>query len=86
MLNHVQEMFGTGAYKGAQTTSIVESVQAIAPGVILVDSTWEVSNIPGGGTRKGRTATVLVKSGAAWKIAAERSMVPRTAGAIKPGS
>jgi uncharacterized protein (TIGR02246 family) len=83
MSKGLQETFATGVYKGAQTKVLVESIHAIAPGVLLVDSTWELSNIPGGGTRKGRTANVLVKSGDTWKIAATRSMVPAPAGAIK---
>jgi uncharacterized protein (TIGR02246 family) len=86
MQKGLQENFAAGVYKGAQSTTTVESVQSIAPGVVLVDSTWELTNIPGGGTRKGRSATILVKSGDTWKIAAERNMVPRPAGAIKPGS
>lgn len=84
MLKGLQEMFASGVYKGVQTKVEVESVHPIAPGVVLADMTWELSNIPGGGTRKGRTATILVKSGDTWKIAAQRSMVPTPAGAIKP--
>lgn len=84
MLKGLQEMFAAGVYKGAQTKVAVESVQTIAPGVVLADLTWELSNIPGGGTRKGRTADILVKSGDTWKIAATRSMVPAPAGAMKP--
>lgn len=84
MLKGLQEMFASGVYKGVQTTVTVESIQAIAPGAVVADTSWELSNIPGGGTRKGRSIAVLVKSGESWKIAAERSMVPTPAGAIKP--
>jgi uncharacterized protein (TIGR02246 family) len=83
MLKGLQEMFAAGVYKGARTKLAVESVQAIAPGVVLADVTWELSNLPGGGTRKGRAADILVKSGDTWKIAAARNMVPAPAGAIK---
>lgn len=86
MQKGLQGNFASGIYKSAQTKTSVESVQSIAPGVVLVDSAWELTNIPGGGTRNGRSATILVKSGDTWKIAAERNMVPRPAGAIKPGS
>ena len=84
MQKRLQQNFASGVYKGAQTKSTVESVQSIAPGVLLVDSTWELTNIPGGGSRKGHVATIMVKSGATWKIAAERNMVPRPAGALNP--
>jgi uncharacterized protein (TIGR02246 family) len=86
MQKGLQSTFASGVYKGVKTKTIVESVQSIAPGVLLVDSTWELTNIPGGGSRNGRSASILVKSGDTWKIAAERNMVPRPAGAIKPGS
>ena len=68
----------------SQTKVVVESVQPIAPGVVVADTRWELSNIPGGGSRKGRSIIVLVKSGDSWKVAAERSMVPTPAGALKP--
>ena len=84
MLKGLQEMFASGIYKGVQTKVVVESVQPVAPGVVVADTTWELSNIPGGGTRKGRSIIVLVKSGDSWKVAAERSMVPTPAGALKP--
>src|SRR5687768_5189146 len=79
----LQERFGSGVYKGVRSTVTVDSVQAIAPNVILVDGTWELANIPGGGSRKGQNSTILVKSGDTWKVAAERNMVPAPAGALK---
>jgi uncharacterized protein (TIGR02246 family) len=78
-----QDMWGAGVYKGARMKSVVESVDAIAPNVAIADATYEISNIPGGGTRKGRTTIVLVKSADGWKIAATRSMVPTAAGAVR---
>ena len=84
MQKGLQETWASGVYKGVHTKTSVENIQSIAPGVILVDSTWELTNIPGGGTRKGRSASIMVKSGDTWKIAAARNMVPRPAGAIKP--
>ena len=79
----LQDRFGSGVYKGVRSTLTVDSVQAIAPNVILVNETWELANIPGGGSRKGQGSTILVKSGDTWKIAAERNMVPAPAGALK---
>jgi uncharacterized protein (TIGR02246 family) len=83
ILKSLKDRFGSGVYKGVRTTLTVDSVQAIAPNVILVDETWELANIPGGGTRKGQGSTILVKSGDTWKTAAERNMVPTPAGALK---
>jgi uncharacterized protein (TIGR02246 family) len=83
LLKAVRDRFGSGVYKGVQSTLTVDSVQAIAPNVILVDYTWELNNIPGGGSRKGQAATTLVKSGETWRTAAERNMVPTPAGALK---
>lgn len=79
----LQDRFASGVYKGVRSTLTVDSVQVIAPNVILVDGTWELTNIPGGGSRKGQGSTLLVKSGDTWKVAAERNMVPTPAGALK---
>jgi uncharacterized protein (TIGR02246 family) len=83
ILKTTRDMFGSGLYKGVRTTLTVDSVQALAPNVILVDQTWELTNIPGGGSRKGKGSTILVKSGDTWTAAAERNMVPTPAGALK---
>lgn len=78
-----EDMWGAGVYKGARMKTTVESVEAIAPNVALADSSFEITNIPGGGSRKGRTTVVLVKSNGGWKIAASRSMVPTPTGALR---
>ena len=70
---------GASVYKGGKYATKIESVRLLAPTVALADGTFEISNI-GGGTRKGNTTYVLVKSGDAWQIAATRSMVPTPAG------
>ena len=82
--NGNRDQWGAGVYKGARMTTTVESVEALAPGVALADATTEITNIAGGGSRKSRTAVVLVKSDDGWKVAATRSMVPTAAGALKP--
>lgn len=71
---------GGAVYKGAKYSTTVNSVLLLAPTVALADGTFEMSGIGGGGTRKGNSTYVLVKSGEAWKIAAVRSMVPTPAG------
>ena len=78
-----QDNFGTGVYKGARIKTILDSVESIAPNVAIADASYEISNIPGGGSRKGRTTLVLVKGADGWKIAATRSMVPTPAGAVR---
>lgn len=78
-----QDNFATGVYKGARMKTIVDSVEVVAPNVAVADSSFEISNIPGGGGRKGRTTIVLVKANDGWKIAATRSMVPTPAGAVR---
>jgi len=70
---------GAGVYKGAKYATTIESVRMLAPTVALADGTFEISNIAGG-SRKGHTSYILVKSGDAWRIAATRSMVPTPAG------
>src|SRR5262245_26489498 len=69
-------------YKGVKYRTIVESIRTLAPNAILVDATFEMTNIPGGGTRKGRVAVIVVNEGG-WRIAATRNMVPVPAGASK---
>ena len=78
-----QDMWGGGVYKGARMKTIVDSVEVVAPNVAIADASYEISNIPGGGGRKGRTTIVLVKANDGWKIAATRSMVPTPAGAVR---
>jgi uncharacterized protein (TIGR02246 family) len=70
-------------YKGSSYRSTVESVRTVTPDVLVADTTFEISGIPGGGSRKGRSTLVLTKSDGGWKIAAVRSMVPVAAGAVR---
>ena|SRR5688572_20558829 len=74
---------GAGAYKGGKYSTTINSVRLLAPTVALADGTFEISGI-GGGSRKGNTAYVLVKTGDAWHIAASRSMVPTAMGPTPP--
>ena len=74
---------GAGVYKGAKYATTIESVRLLAPTVALADGTFEISGI-GGGSRKGHSTYVLVKSGEAWRIAASRSMVPTPVGPTPP--
>ena len=69
-------------YKGGKYTTTVDRVRVIAPNVALVDGTFEIANISGGGSRKGRSTLILVNAGGQWRIAATRSMVPTPAGAL----
>lgn len=69
-------------YKGGKYTTTVDRVRTIAPTVALVDTTFEISNLAAGGSRKGLNSIVLVKDGGQWRIAATRSMVPTPAGAL----
>ncbi len=74
---------GAGVYKGAKYATTIDSVRLLAPTVALADGTFEISGI-GGGSRKGHSTYVLVKSGEAWRIAASRSMVPTPVGPTPP--
>ena len=74
---------GAGVYKGAKYATTIESVRLLAPTVALADGTFEISGIAGG-SRKGHSTYVLVKSGDAWRIAASRSMVPTPVGPTPP--
>ncbi|MGH9312814.1 MAG: SgcJ/EcaC family oxidoreductase [Vicinamibacterales bacterium] len=71
-------------YKGGKYSTTVDRVRMIAPVVALADGAFEITNISGGGSRKGLTTLVLVNAGGQWRIAATRSMVPTPAGAL-PG-
>jgi uncharacterized protein (TIGR02246 family) len=75
---------GAGVYKGAKYATTIDSVRLIAPTVALADGTFVISGIGGGGSRKGHSTYVLVKSGDAWRIAASRSMVPTPVGPTPP--
>jgi len=72
-----------GVYKGGKFTTTIDAVRLLAPTVAIADGTFEIGGIAGG-SRKGNTTYVLVKSGEAWRIAATRSQVPTTAGPTPP--
>jgi uncharacterized protein (TIGR02246 family) len=69
-------------YKGGKYTTTVERVRMISPTVALVDGAFAITNISGGGSRKGLNTLMLVKDAGQWRIAATRSMVPTPAGAL----
>lgn len=69
-------------YKGGKYTTSVERVRMVAPTVALVDGAFAITNISGGGSRKGLNTLMLVKDAGQWRIAATRSMVPTPAGAL----
>jgi uncharacterized protein (TIGR02246 family) len=71
-------------YKGGKYVSKVATIRLLAPNVALADGSFEIANIGSGGSRRGHTTFVLVKSGSAWRIAASRSMVPTSVGATPP--
>jgi uncharacterized protein (TIGR02246 family) len=75
---------GAGVYKGGKYSTTISSVRLLAPTVALADGTFEISGIGGGGSRKGHTTYILVKSGDAWRIAGSRSMVPTPMGQTPP--
>lgn len=77
----MQEIAST-AYKGATHKTTSDRVRMLAPGVAISDGTFTITNIAGGGGRKGLVTMVLVKDGGEWRIAAARSMVPTPAGAL----
>ncbi len=77
------EMTAT-TYKGGKYTTTVDRVRMIAPAVALVDGAFAITNISGGGSRKGLVTLMLVKDAGQWRVAATRSMVPTPAGAL-PG-
>jgi uncharacterized protein (TIGR02246 family) len=70
----------TTSYKGGKYVTNVETVRMLGPGIALAEAAFEIANIAGG-SRKGHTTFVLVKSGDRWQIALARSMVPTPAGA-----
>jgi uncharacterized protein (TIGR02246 family) len=61
---------------GGKRTITVESVRFPAPGVALADGRYDLAGVAGAETRHMWTSLVIVKSGAAWKIAAIRNMLP----------
>jgi uncharacterized protein (TIGR02246 family) len=77
----MQEITST-AYKGATHKTTADRVRMLGPGVAISDGAFTITNIAGGGGRKGLVTMVLVKDGSEWRIAAARSMVPTPAGAL----
>ena len=71
----------TTAYKGGKYSTTIDSVKLLAPTVALADGSFHIANLGSGGSRRGHTTFVLLKSGNAWRIAASRSMVPAPVGA-----
>jgi uncharacterized protein (TIGR02246 family) len=71
----------TGTYKGAKYATTIDRVRMVAPNVAIADGAFEIQNIAGGGSRRGQSANLMVKSGGRWRIAASRSMVKTSVGA-----
>lgn len=61
---------------GGQRAITVESVRFLAPAVALADGHYDLTNLAGGEARHMWTSISLVKTGAGWKIAAIRNMLP----------
>ncbi len=59
----VEVMWGEGVYKGALMKTTVASVRAIAANVAVADARYEITNIPGGGNRRGRSTLCVGKIG-----------------------
>jgi uncharacterized protein (TIGR02246 family) len=73
-----------GTMASSQTTGgkraiTVESVRFLSASVALADGRYDLTGLAGGETRHMWTSLVLVKSGADWKIAAIRNMLPAPA-------
>jgi uncharacterized protein (TIGR02246 family) len=68
---------------GGKRNITVESVRFPAPGVALADGHYDLTGLAGGQARHMWTSLVIVKTGAGWKIAAIRNMLPATPAAAK---
>ena len=63
--------------KEAPKSSIqVESIRLIEPDVAIVDGRYETVTADSGNTRKMWTTLVIKRTGAVWRIAAIRNMLP----------
>jgi uncharacterized protein (TIGR02246 family) len=69
-------------YKGGKYATTVDRVRMIAPTAALVDGAFTITNLSGGGSRKGFITLMLVKEAGQWRVAATRSMVPTPAGPL----
>lgn len=79
----VARLMGT-TYKGGKYTTKIDTVRILASSVAIADGAFEITNIAGGGSRRGHTTYALVKSAGLWRIAVSRAMVPTPVGATPP--
>jgi uncharacterized protein (TIGR02246 family) len=61
---------------GGKRTIAVTSVRFPAPGVAIADGHYDLTGLTGGQTRNMWTTLILTRSGAGWRIAAIRNMLP----------
>jgi uncharacterized protein (TIGR02246 family) len=54
----------------------IETIRFLAEGVALADGRYEITGLPGGGSRKMWTTLVLTRDSERWRIAAIRNMLP----------
>jgi uncharacterized protein (TIGR02246 family) len=69
---------------GATYTGRVDTVRILHPTVVVVNGTFEITNIGGAGARRGYTTFVVVRRGDRWLIDVARWMVPTNHGALPP--
>jgi uncharacterized protein (TIGR02246 family) len=68
---------------GGKRAITVESVRFLAPAVALADGHYDLTDLAGGEARHMWTSISLVKTGAGWKIAAIRNMLPAPPAAVR---
>jgi uncharacterized protein (TIGR02246 family) len=61
---------------GGKRAITIESVRFLASSVALADGHYDLTDLAGGEARHMWTSISLVKTGAGWKIAAIRNMLP----------
>ncbi|MPY89915.1 MAG: SgcJ/EcaC family oxidoreductase [Luteitalea sp.] len=69
---------------GGTRTITVERVRALAPDLAIADGRYEISGLPGGGSRRMWTTFIMAHGPDGWRIAAIRNMLPASPPATSP--
>jgi uncharacterized protein (TIGR02246 family) len=76
----LQEAFADSltAYKGSTIQLVRTGLHVVAPDVVVVDTSWEVSGgtVEEGSPTKGFMTLVLAKQGDSWQVVSSRTKVP----------
>lgn len=74
--NVVRGALASSRRTGGTRTITVQRVRALGPDLAIADGRYEISGLPGSGSRRMWTTFIMARTAEGWRIAAIRNMLP----------